>query len=104
MVGRENLRSFGVNLPIADADLIHPVHQLRNEIKSEAGAAKGLDATFRCDDHLGVFDGVIEVVSFHCGQDRAWRRYYNASERFARLKPERHRLLPSAPPAVDLRA
>src|SRR6266480_3219825 len=65
MLGRENLRTFGVNFPVANPDLIDPIHQLRDQIKIETGAAKSRDLSLRSDDYMRVFNRVIEVVPGH---------------------------------------
>src|SRR6266481_8821720 len=65
MLGRENLRTFRVDFPVANPDLIDPIHQLRDQIKIETGAAKSRDLSLRSDDHMRVFNRVIEVVPGH---------------------------------------
>src|SRR5213594_1980037 len=65
MLGRENLRTFRVDFPVANPDLIDPIHQLRDQIKIETRAAKSRDLSLRSDDHMRVFDCVIEVVPGH---------------------------------------
>ena len=65
MFRRKDLRALRVNLSIANPDLIDPIHQLRDEIKIEAGAAKGRDLLLGSNDHTSVFDGVIKIVPGH---------------------------------------
>ena len=60
MFGRENLRTFGVNLSVAHPDLIDLVHQLGDEIEIEAGAAEGRDLLLGRENHLRVLDRVVE--------------------------------------------
>ena len=62
MFGRQDLRSLGVNLSIANPNLIDAIHQLGDEIKIETGAAKGRNLSFGRDNHLRVFNCVIEIV------------------------------------------
>ena len=66
MFGRENLRTISVDLSIADSDFVDAVHQLRNEVKSKTGRAERSDLLFRGEDHLGVFNSVLEIVLLHC--------------------------------------
>jgi hypothetical protein len=63
----KDLRAFRVNFSIANPDLIDAIHQLRDEIKIEAGAAEGRDLSLGSNDHMGVFNGVIEIISGHDG-------------------------------------
>ena len=65
MLRRENLRTFCVDFSVTDADLIDPVHQLGDQIKIETGVAKSRDLSLRSDNHMRVFNRVIEVVSGH---------------------------------------
>jgi hypothetical protein len=54
-----------VNFSIANPDLIDSIHQLRDEIKIEAGAAEGRDLSLGSNNHMRVFNGVIEIVPRH---------------------------------------
>src|SRR5437660_852295 len=65
MFGRENLRPVGVNFSVADADLVDAVHQFGNEIKTKTGRAEGGDLLLGGEDHLSVFNRVLEVVFLH---------------------------------------
>ena len=65
MFRRKDLRALRVNLSIANPDLIDSIHQLRDEIKIEAGAPEGRDLSLGSNDHTGVFDGVIKIVPGH---------------------------------------
>ena len=64
MLGRENLRTFRVDFPVANPDLIDPVHQLRDEMKLKAGVAKGRDLPFRRENNLRILNGVFDIVLF----------------------------------------
>src|SRR5260370_28663371 len=76
MLGSENLRTFRVDLPAANPDLIDPIHQLRDQIKIETGAAKGRDLSLRSDDDMRVFNCVIEVVPGHCHRTKLALRHW----------------------------
>ena len=65
MFGREDLRSLSVNFPIAHPDLINLIHQLRDQIKMKARAAKTGDLAFGRQDDPRVFDGILEIVFSH---------------------------------------
>src|SRR5205823_13284573 len=60
-----NLWSLCVNFPIANPDLIDSVHQLRDKIKIEAGAAEGRDLLLGSNNYMRIFNGVIEIVPRH---------------------------------------
>src|SRR6266496_668575 len=76
MLGSENLRTFRVDFPVANPDLIDPIHQLRDQIKIKTGAAKSRDLSLRSDDYMRVFNRVIEVVPGHCHRSKlALRRW-----------------------------
>src|SRR2546428_247471 len=66
MFRRQDLRTLGVDLSVADPDLIDPVHQFGDEIKMKAGAAKGCDLLFGREDDLRVFNRVLKIVFLHC--------------------------------------
>ena len=83
MLGRQNLRPLGVNPSIAHADFVHLIHQLRDEIEAEAGAAEAGDLVFGREDHPRVLDRVLEIVFSHL------RRYDRAD---AQRQPGRARL------------
>ncbi len=65
MFRRENLRTVGVNFSVADAHFIYPIHQFRNQIKSKTGRAEGGDLLFGRENHLSVFNRVLEIVFLH---------------------------------------
>src|SRR5262245_34812512 len=65
MLRRQNLRTFRVNFPVTNSDLIDPVHQLRDEIKIETGGPERCDLSLRSDNDMRVFNRVIEVVPGH---------------------------------------
>src|SRR6266404_4915890 len=75
MLGRKNLRTLGVDFSVANPDLIDPVHQLRDQIKIETGAAKSRDLSLGSDDHTRVFNRVIEVVPGHCHRTKLALRH-----------------------------
>src|SRR5206468_7396833 len=75
MLGRENLRTFRVDFPVANPDLIDPIHQLRDQIKIETGAAKSRDLSLRSNDYMRVFNRVIEVVLGHGHRTKLAFRY-----------------------------
>src|SRR5438105_9871641 len=60
----ENFRALGFDPASANADLIDPVHQLRDEMKLKAGVAKGRDLPFRRENNLRILNGVFDVVLF----------------------------------------
>ena len=76
MLGRENLRAFGVDFPVANPDLIDPIHQLRDQIKIETGAAESRDLSLRSNDYMRVFNRVIEVVPGHCHRTKLAFRHW----------------------------
>ena len=61
----QNLRTIGVDFSIANADLVHPVHQFGDEVKIETGAPKRRDLSLGRENHLRVFNCVIEIVPGH---------------------------------------
>ena len=61
------LRTFGVDFAVAHPDLVDAIHQLGDQIKMEPGAAKGLNPALRRQDHLRVFEGILEAVGVHSG-------------------------------------
>src|SRR5215216_6643451 len=65
MLRRENVRPLGMNFSVANSDLICAIHQLRDEIKIEAGAAKRRYLSLRSNDYMRIFDSVVEVVFRH---------------------------------------
>src|SRR5260370_13391661 len=65
MFRRENLRTVGVNFSVADAHFIYPIHQFRNQIQSKTGRAEGGDLLFGRENHLSVFNRVLEIVFLH---------------------------------------
>src|SRR5205814_10717370 len=79
MLRRKNLRELSMNFPVRDTELIVPVHQLGDEIKMKAGAAKVRDLLFGCEDDLSVFDRVLEIVFFH-GRSYKGRRSTSPSQ------------------------
>src|SRR5580704_14824597 len=78
MLGSENLRAFGVDFPVANPDLIDSIHQLRDQIKIETGAAKSRDLSLRSDNHMRVFNRVIEVVPGHCHRSKLPLRHWSS--------------------------
>jgi hypothetical protein len=54
-----------VNFSIANPYLINSIHQLRDEIKIEAGAAEGGDLPLGSNYHMRVFNRVVEIISGH---------------------------------------
>src|SRR5438105_15574265 len=65
MFRRQNLRTICVDFSIADADFVDAVHQFRNEVKMKTGRAEGSNLLFGREDHLGVFNCVLEIVFLH---------------------------------------
>src|SRR5207248_7282650 len=63
-----------MDFAVADADLIDSIHQLGNQIKLETGVPERRNVALRRNDHLCIFDGVIEIVSGHCRKRIALRR------------------------------
>jgi hypothetical protein len=61
----KDLRALRVNFSIANPDLIDSIHQLRDEIKIETSAAEGRNLSLRSNNHMRVFNGVIEIVPGH---------------------------------------
>src|SRR5438067_12685124 len=68
MFRRKNLRALGVDFSVANADLIDPVHQLRDQIKIETGAAECRNVLLRRDNDVRIFNCVVEVVTGHDGR------------------------------------
>jgi hypothetical protein len=56
-----------VNFSIANPDLIDAIHQLRDEIKIEARATERRDLSLGGNNHMRIFNGVIEIVPGHDG-------------------------------------
>ncbi len=65
MFRRENLRTFGFDPPVAHPDLIDAVHQLRDQIKIETGAAERGDLSLRSENDPRVLNCVLEIVFRH---------------------------------------
>src|ERR1043165_5402717 len=65
MFRRKNLRALRVDFSVTNADVIDPVHQLRDQIKIETGAAESRYLLLRHDYDVRIFDRVIEVVGGH---------------------------------------
>ena len=57
--------TLGVNFSIPNPDLIDTIHQLGDEIEVKARGAEGRDLSLRREDHLCIFDCVIEIVLSH---------------------------------------
>ena len=68
VVGGDDLRTLGVQLAVAHADLIDAIHELGDEEKAEARLAEGVDAALRGADDLRVLDGVVEGVLVQGGE------------------------------------
>src|SRR5213079_3303686 len=51
------------------------IHQLRDQIKIETGAAKSRDLSLRSNDYMRVFNRVIEVVLGHGHRTKLAFRY-----------------------------
>ena len=65
MFRSENLWTLGVNFSVPNPDLIDTVHQLGDEIEVKARGAEGRDLLFRREDHLRIFNRVIEIALSH---------------------------------------
>ena len=65
MLRCQNLRAFRMDFPVADPHVIHTVHQLRDQIKIETGAAERRDLMLGRNDHARVFNRVVEIVPGH---------------------------------------
>jgi len=65
MFRRENLRTVGVDFPIANANVIDAVHQFGDKVKVKTRAAKGRDLSLGRENYLRVFNCVIEIVLSH---------------------------------------
>src|SRR5437667_10993300 len=61
----KDLRALRVNFSIANPDLIDAIHLLRDEIKIETSAAEGRDLLLGSNNHMRVFNGVVEIVPRH---------------------------------------
>src|ERR1700730_5585424 len=81
MLGSENLWTFGVDFAVANSDLIDSIHQLRDQIKIETGAAKSGYLSLRSDDHMRVFNRVIEVVPGHRHRTKLALRHWEFKKR-----------------------
>src|SRR5439155_21955624 len=62
---RKNLRAIGVDYSVPNPNLIDPVHQLRDQIKIETRAAESRNLPLGRDNHMRVFNRVIEIVPGH---------------------------------------
>ena len=65
MLRCQNLRSFRLDFSVANPDLVHAVHQLRDQIEIETGAAKRRDLTLGREDHVRIFERVVKIVAGH---------------------------------------
>src|SRR5438132_12497368 len=65
MLRRQNLRAFGLDFAVANPHLVHAVHQLRDQIEIETGAAERRDLTLGRKDHARVFKRVVKIVAGH---------------------------------------
>src|SRR4029077_7454049 len=65
MLRRQNLWAFCLDLPVANPHVVHAVHQLRDQIKIETGAAERRDLTLRCKNHARILKRVIKIVAGH---------------------------------------
>jgi len=61
----EDLRALCVNFSIANPDLIDAIHQLRDKIKIEARDTESRYVLLRSNNHVRVFNSVIEIVPGH---------------------------------------
>ena len=61
----QNLRTVGVNVSIAHPNFVDAVHQFGNEIEPKTGGAEGRDLVLGREDHLRVFNCVLEIVFLH---------------------------------------
>src|SRR5262249_42361514 len=68
MLRRQNLRAFRLNFPVPNPYLVYAVHQLRDQIEIEAGAAESRDVTLRRQNHARIFKRVVEIVAGHDGR------------------------------------
>src|SRR5262245_9032195 len=71
MFRRKYLRALRVDFSIANPDLIDPIHQLRDEIKVETGAAERGDLSLGSNNHMRVFNRVVEIISGHCASKKS---------------------------------
>src|ERR1044072_295948 len=76
MLRCKDLRAFRMDFPIAKSHLIHPIHQLRDKIEIEAGVSKTRDLALGSNNHVRVFNGIIEIVLGHGDVDKLalWNR------------------------------
>src|SRR5262245_40042296 len=65
MLRRQNLWAFGLDFSVSDPHLVHAVHQLRDQIKIETGAAERGDLTLRRKNHARIFKRVVKIVAGH---------------------------------------
>ena len=68
MLRRQNLRAFRVHFPVANPHLVRAVHQLRDQIEIETGAAERRDLMLRRKDHARIFERVVKIVAGHEGR------------------------------------
>src|ERR1700736_1971311 len=66
MFRRQNLGTISMNLSVAQAPFVAPIHQFRNQVEMKTGAAEGRDLALGCNDYLRVLDRVLEIVFLHC--------------------------------------
>src|SRR4029450_11577003 len=65
MFRSEDLWTLGVTFSPPKPDLIDTVHQLGDEIEVKARSTEGRDLSFGREDHLRIFNRVIEIVLSH---------------------------------------
>ena len=62
MPRRDDLRALGMEPTVANAHLVHLVHQFCDQKEAKAGIAKGGDSPLRRNDDLGIIDRVLDGV------------------------------------------
>src|SRR6267143_721482 len=67
MLRCQNLRAFSLDFSVANPHLVDAVHQLRDQIEIETGAAERRDLTLGRKDHASIFKRVIKIIAGHDG-------------------------------------
>jgi len=65
----QDLRTLSVNAAITDADFVHLIHQLGDQIKAKARAAESCDLVVGREDDARVLDRVLKIVVSHGSVD-----------------------------------
>jgi len=65
MLRRQNLRAFRLDFPVANPHLVHAIHQLRDQIEIETGAAERRDLMLRRQNDVRIFKRIVKIVAGH---------------------------------------